>query len=139
MAVSVSLLPLCFAESGRALCHLLLVDDARILLDCGWTDAFAASDVDALRHVAPHVDAVLLSHSDIGHVGALPHLLRRLGARAPVFATPPVHQMGHLTMHDTVLGRLTADPAFAALTLDDVDAAFALATDAGGRGVHTLR
>ena len=135
--VSASLLPL-FCVDGRALCHLLLIDDTRILLDCGWTDDFSPGIVDALKHVAPHLDAVLISHSDVGHVGALAHLVARLGCKAPLFATPPVHRMGQLTMYDAVLGRIAADPGFSALTVGDVDSAFKLATEAGG-AFHTLR
>lgn len=55
--------------------------------------------------VAPTVDAVLISHSDTLHLGALPYAMKHLGLSAPVFATEPVYRLGLLTMYDHYLSR----------------------------------
>ena len=53
----------------------------------------------------PEIDAVLLSHSDTAHLGALPYLVGKKGLKAPVFATLPVHKMGQMYMYDHYLSR----------------------------------
>jgi Cft2 family RNA processing exonuclease len=51
------------------------------------------------------IDAVLLSHSDTSHLGALPYLVGKAGLKVPVYATLPVQKMGHMYMYDHYLGR----------------------------------
>jgi cleavage and polyadenylation specificity factor subunit 2 len=55
--------------------------------------------------VAPTIDAVLLSHPDMMHLGALPYAMKHLGLSAPVYATEPVFRLGLLTMYDYFLSR----------------------------------
>lgn len=55
--------------------------------------------------VAPTVDAVLLSHPDMMHLGALPYAMKHLGLSAPVYATEPVFRLGLLTIYDHFLSR----------------------------------
>ena len=54
---------------------------------------------------AAHAPAVLLSHPDPAHLGALPCLVGRLGLGAPIYATGPVHKMGQMFMYDQFLCR----------------------------------
>jgi len=51
----------------------------------------------------PNIDAVLLTHPDLEHLGALPYLIGRHGLRARVYSTVPVRRMGHLAMHELLL------------------------------------
>ena len=51
------------------------------------------------RHVH-QIDAVLLSHPDVLHLGALPYAVGRLGLKCPVYATVPVYKMGQMFMYD---------------------------------------
>ena len=51
------------------------------------------------RH-AHSVDAVLLSHPDIYHLGALPYLVGKCNLHCPVYATIPVHKMGQMFLYD---------------------------------------
>ena len=51
------------------------------------------------RHVS-HIDAVLLSHPDVTHLGALPYLVGKLGLKCPVYATIPVYKNGQMFMYD---------------------------------------
>jgi hypothetical protein len=60
---------------------------------------------DFLFRVAPTIDAVLLSHPDVMHLGALPYAMKHLGLSAPVYATEPVFRLGLLTMYDHFLSR----------------------------------
>lgn len=46
------------------------------------------------------IDAVLLSHPDNFHLGALPYLVGKCGLNCPVYATIPVYQMGQMFMYD---------------------------------------
>jgi cleavage and polyadenylation specificity factor subunit 2 len=55
--------------------------------------------------VAPTIDAVLLSHPDTLHLGALPYAIKQLGLSAPVYSTEPVYRLGLLTMYDQFLSR----------------------------------
>jgi cleavage and polyadenylation specificity factor subunit 2 len=76
---------------------------------------------------APLAAAVLISHPDLAHMGALPFLVGRLGLAAPVYATGAVHKMGQMCLYDAFLA-LRAASDFDAFDLDDVDAAFARLT-----------
>ena len=58
--------------------------------------------------VAPTVDAVLLTFSDLEHLGALPYAHKHMGLNAPVYATEPVKQMGHFFMYEAYAVRLSA-------------------------------
>lgn len=51
-----------------------------------------------MSSVAPRVDIVLLSHPDIGHLGALPYAMSKLGMKADVFGTIPLFKMGHIQL-----------------------------------------
>ena len=121
--VAVFLTPLYSAARSRAVCYVLDIDDCRLLLDCGWSDAFDPAVVSALRSVAGSIDAVLLSHASLEHAGALPALISQLRAKCSVFATQPVFRFGHLVAYDTFFGR-SHDPSFAAFSLDDADTAY---------------
>ena len=48
----------------------------------------------------PQVDAILISHLDITHIGALPALLKNIPPNCRIYATVPVFQMGQHTLRD---------------------------------------
>lgn len=60
----------------------------------------------ALSRVAPTVDAVLLSHPDLAHLGALPYAAKHLGLTAPVYATTPVQQLGIFFLYEAYAVRI---------------------------------
>ena len=105
------------------LCYLLEMDGRKILLDCGWDDRMDVQALEPLRRIAPHVDAVLISHPDTAHLGALPYAFGTLGMACKVYATLPVHKMGMMFMYDQFLAR-SAEGDFDLFSLDDVDRAF---------------
>lgn len=110
------------------MCYLLEIDEACILLDCGWDESFDTRilpPIRDLKKLAARIDAVLLTHCDLMHLGALPYLVKECNLRAKVFATLPVQKMGQLTMYDIVQSR-TAKEEFDVLSLADIDAAWDL-------------
>lgn len=78
--------------------------------------------------VAPEIQAVLLSHPDIAHVGAIPYARAKLGLRCQVYATLPVHKMGLMFLYD-LYQNLRLQSEFDTFNLDDVDNAFASFTE----------
>ena len=112
--------------SDRApLCSILRIDDdCNILLDCGWDDLFDPGLLENLKPIAPTVTAVLISHPDTLHLGALPYAVKRFGLKAPVYSTLPVHKMGQMFLYDQFLSRQATED-FECFSLDDVDEAFA--------------
>lgn len=123
MGTSVQVTPLCGVYNENPLSYLVSIDGFNFLIDCGWNDHFDNSLLQPLSRVASTVDAVLLSHPDTFHLGALPYAMKQLGLSAPVYATEPVYRLGLLTMYDQYLSRKQVSE-FDLFTLDDVDSAF---------------
>lgn len=107
------------------MCYHVAIDGCNILLDCGWDDRFDVSVLAPLAAIAPKVDAVLISHPDTAHLGALPYAFGKLGMDCKVYATLPVHKMGQMYMYDHFLTRQDQEDFQEVFSLDDVDKAFA--------------
>lgn len=105
------------------MCYLLTMDGRQILLDCGWDDRMDVGSLEPLKNIAPQIDAVLISHPDTKHLGALPYAFGTLGLQCKVYATLPVHKMGMMFMYDQFLSRRNQSE-FTLFSLDDVDKAF---------------
>lgn len=123
MGTSVQVKPLCGVYNENPLSYLVSIDGFNFLIDCGWNDHFDSSLLQPLSRVASTIDAVLLSHPDTLHLGALPYAMKQLGLSAPVYSTEPVYRMGLLTMYDQFLSRKQVSE-FDLFTLDDIDSAF---------------
>lgn len=91
------------------------------------SDLFDVSELDPIKPWVNEIDAVLISHPDLAHLGALPYLVGKLGLKAPIYATIPVYKMGLMFMYDAFEAR-KKDEDFDIWDLDDVDAAFDLFT-----------
>ncbi|KAF9200337.1 cleavage and polyadenylation specificity factor subunit 2 [Haplosporangium sp. Z 27] len=111
------------AKSESALCYLLEIDEAKILLDCGWNDAFDVEDLKQLKRIAKDVDACLLSHSTLHHLGALAYAKSYMGLRAQTYATLPVIDMGRLSLYDIWQSKRATED-FTTFNLNDIDQAF---------------
>ncbi|MEB3847277.1 MAG: beta-CASP ribonuclease aCPSF1 [Desulfurococcales archaeon] len=91
-----------FGEVGRS---AILVDtgESRILLDAGAAptgygpDAFPFFDAPEFR--IEDIDAVIISHAHLDHVGMLP-LLFKYGYRGPVYMTAPTRDIAVLVLTD---------------------------------------
>jgi cleavage and polyadenylation specificity factor subunit 2 len=68
---------------------------------------------------------VLLSHSDVYHVGALPYLVGKYGLlkKAKIFGTLPLVKMGQMTLYDLYQNYENVTD-FDVFDLDHVDIAF---------------
>ncbi|KAI9086113.1 hypothetical protein K1719_031946 [Acacia pycnantha] len=123
MGTSVQVTPLCGVYNENPLSYLVSIDGFNFLIDSGWNDHFDPSLLQPLSRVAPTIDAVLLSHGDTLHLGALPYAMKQLGLSAPIYSTEPVYRLGLLTMYDQYLSRKQVSE-FDLFTLDDIDSAF---------------
>ena len=92
-------------EVGRS-CYLLQTPESRVLLECGLNAA--ANDENAFPILeAPEfdinaLDAVIISHSHIDHVGCLPFLYK-MGYKGPVYMTEPVRDVSALLTLDCIV------------------------------------
>uniref|UniRef100_A0A671SQ14 Cleavage and polyadenylation specificity factor subunit 2 n=1 Tax=Sinocyclocheilus anshuiensis TaxID=1608454 RepID=A0A671SQ14_9TELE len=123
MTSIIKLTALSGVQEESALCYLLQVDEFRFLLDCGWDESFSMDIIDSLKRYVHQVDAVLLSHPDHLHLGALPYAVGKLGLNCTIYATIPVYKMGQMFMYDLYQSRHNTED-FTLFTLDDVDSAF---------------
>lgn len=96
-----------FALSGvnseDPLSYLLIIEDFYILLDCGWNEKFDlnSSYITELKKYVPKLNVILLSHSTLNHVGALPYIIGKLGCKADgKFKFFTVVYSGKLTFSD---------------------------------------
>jgi cleavage and polyadenylation specificity factor subunit 2 len=108
---SVSLTPLCGGQSEGPVCSLLEIGDFCLLLDCGsasyHTDKTLFTRIhDLVSHKRKSLDAVVLSHADHYHMGALPMVLGKQGfVGTPAICTLPVYKFGQMLLYDTFLNR----------------------------------
>ena len=68
------------------------------------------------------VDAVLISHADLSHMGAYPYAVAKLGLMCPSYATTPVHDMGQAMLRDLVKSKREHED-FTTFSLADIDMA----------------
>ncbi|CAL8107332.1 unnamed protein product [Calicophoron daubneyi] len=115
------------AGDGGAPCYILQVDEFHCLLDCGLSEDVDSQYVVNISKWAKHIDAVLLSHQSLWHIGLLPYLVGNCGLKCPIYATTPVYKMGQLSLYDFYQSKYASEN-FSLFTLDDIDAAFDLVT-----------
>jgi metallo-beta-lactamase family protein len=110
----------------------LTTERASVLVDCGLYQG--SRQTLAKNRVVPklargHVDAVVISHAHLDHIGRLPFLTKR-GYTGPIYGTGPTFDLGRLIMRDALRlqqgdlqrenrrRRLTAQPSLEALYSD---------------------
>ena len=92
-------------QVGRS-CFLLQTPESRVLLDCG-IDVAAREEKDAFPQLdAPEfdineLDAIVVSHSHIDHIGLVPYLYK-MGYKGPVYLTMPARDIGSLLCLDYI-------------------------------------
>ncbi|KAI8376072.1 beta-lactamase-like protein [Radiomyces spectabilis] len=123
MSSYVKFTPISGAKNEDPLCYLLEIDEVKILLDCGWSDQFDMDDLVHLKKIAKQIDAVLISHADLPHLGAYPYARMHLGMSCPVYSTVPVVNMGKMCLYDIYQSK-TREMEFTTFSLEDVDNAF---------------
>lgn len=128
-ADNVRITPLRGGKEAGGCSTLVEIGGARLLCDIGWE---RSSDLSGIRNLAQDlqaaggVDAVLLSHADLQHVGGVPIVLGHSGLQdIPLLCTYPVNKFAQLLLYDSVLNEnMEAHLEKEAFSLDDVDIAF---------------
>ncbi|MGC9209765.1 MAG: beta-CASP ribonuclease aCPSF1 [Acidilobus sp.] len=93
-----------FGEVGRS-CILIDTAESRILLDVGFAqsgygpESYPRFDAPELR--LDELDAVVISHAHMDHVGLAP-LLYKYGYRGPIYMTPPTRDIATLLLKDFI-------------------------------------
>ncbi|MGC8566204.1 MAG: beta-CASP ribonuclease aCPSF1 [Caldisphaera sp.] len=111
-----------FGEVGRS---SILVDtgESKILLDAGFAQSGYGSDAypffDAPEFRLEDLDAIVISHAHMDHMGLLP-ILYKYGYRGPVYMTPPTRDITVLMLKDFIdlFIREGKDPPF---TMKDIN------------------
>ncbi|MEI6514083.1 MAG: MBL fold metallo-hydrolase, partial [bacterium] len=90
------------AETVTGSKYLLTVGDYKLLVDCGLYQG--ASELKALNwmplDVPPsEIDAVVLTHGHIDHIGYLPKLVKD-GFKGPIFASPGTIDIALISLPD---------------------------------------
>ena len=91
--------------------HLLEINGARLLLDCGLFQGRRADTYERnlnFKYDPRTVDAVILSHAHIDHAGNLPNLVKQ-GYKGPIFATLATADLASLMIRDS--GRIQESDA----------------------------
>ena len=107
---------------GGGYSSLIEIDDAKIVMDCGscisllsprmhLLDAQARAKVESelesflagFEATSDQVGAILLSHGDFAHVGALPLIAKRMGRPMRIICTQPVLKMGQMVLYDACI------------------------------------
>lgn len=124
-------------HGAQPLCSLLVVEDARILLDCGWSEDFDETKLEPLRDVIAGVDAILVSASSLECAGALPYVYTTLGCTAPCYMTLPVNRLAPLALLDVLAYKSGETSDKLPYKVEDVASAFELQERGqGGRAVQ---
>jgi len=122
-----------YGGAGKVTGSNFLVEGARgkILVDCGIEQGadFAVAEVyGPFPYDVKTVDALVVTHAHLDHVGRIPKLVRD-GFHGKIFMTPPTRDLAELILRDSVnilseeASRLGRTPLYEE---KDVDAAFAL-------------
>ncbi len=94
-----------FREVGRS-CLLVQTQNSRVLIDCG-VNASTGDPLKAYPYInmmgfpIDQIDAVVISHGHIDHMGFLPYLFA-YGYDGPVYCTPPTRDIMVLLQQDYV-------------------------------------
>src|SRR5471030_3407248 len=84
-------------------CYFVETQQAKVLVDCGLfqgTEGAGGLNRPPLGDSSAHLDAVVLTHAHLDHVGRLP-LLAQTGFTGPIYATPATIEMTGLILRDS--------------------------------------
>lgn len=94
--------PLGATDTVTGSCHLLEHDDYQLLLECGlYQGAEEERNVHRFGFDPRGLDAVVLSHAHLDHIGRAPRLVRE-GYRGPIFATGSTLRIAPVMLQDAL-------------------------------------
>lgn len=108
--------------------YLLETERVKILVDCGLFQGereLEKKNSESFAYLPDQIDAVIVSHSHLDHVGRLPQLVRA-GFRGKILATPPTIDFTRLILEDSAhvleekARKAGVAPLFAKLDVDEV-------------------
>lgn len=122
-----------YGGAGQVTGSNFLIEGARgkILVDCGieqGRDYVESAAYDDFPYDVPSIDALVITHAHLDHVGRAPRLLHQ-GFKGRVYMTPPTRDLAELILRDSahILAQTAAKRELAPLyTEQDVDAFLAL-------------
>lgn len=122
-----------YGGAGKVTGSNFLIEGARgkVIVDCGieqGADVVQADVYGPFPYTPATVDAMVLTHAHLDHVGRIPKLVKD-GFRGKIYMTPPTKDLAMLIMQDSVgiLGQEAARLGIGALyEQQDVDLAFTL-------------
>lgn len=121
--------PILGGMSDGGVAVLLELGVFRILLDCGCSSSAGvdnAINVTKSYESLDRIDAILLSHADLNHIGGLPYLSKKkILSNVPLFCTLPVYKFGQIVLYDHFLNsKMEHTEVDDKIELDDIDDAF---------------
>ncbi len=82
-------------------CHLLTIDDKKILIDCGmFQGEYEELNQNPFEFDPSKVDALLLTHAHLDHCGRIPKLYKE-GFRGTIYATAPTIELSEVILLDS--------------------------------------
>jgi metallo-beta-lactamase family protein len=83
-------------------CYLVETKSMRILVDCGMFQGSAFADAKNFKDFSfdpSTIDAVLITHAHLDHIGRLPKLVHQ-GFKGKIYATAPTAQLSEIVLKD---------------------------------------
>jgi len=83
-------------------CFLVENNDCRILVDCGMHQGSTVADAENFKDFTfdpKTIDAVIVTHAHLDHVGRLPKLVKE-GFTGKIYATPPTIELAKVVLRD---------------------------------------
>lgn len=115
-----------------ASCLLIQIAGCNILIDCGvrvnQKGSASFPDFDMLKHYAPHLDLIFISHAHADHVGALP-MLHKMYPETYILTTQPTAKLSRAMLNATAnlnLADAVSQPDKALYFKEDVENAFSM-------------
>jgi len=92
------------AREVTGACYLFETRKTKLLIDCGlFQGSHELSDTNfgPFSFSAKDIDAVLVTHAHIDHIGRIPKLVRE-GFRGSIFSTPATRDLARLLLEDAL-------------------------------------
>ncbi|KAI9294474.1 hypothetical protein K502DRAFT_316976 [Neoconidiobolus thromboides FSU 785] len=100
MSSVIKFIPILDDEVSGAVCYLLQLDEINILLDCGAVTEWTEEIFQRIESYCTTIDLLLLSHSDMLHMGAFIDVYLRYKENIKIYSTIPIQNLGKVSILD---------------------------------------